>query len=99
MKVLLTFSIYILYSTEHTYIIFRVAKFEYGQSQDWIIGLNLIYFSFYQEAKEEFKVCDFSCLLSSTGGYVGLFFGISLFDLIFSLEWILSKISKKLADK
>ena len=67
---------------------------EYGQSQNWIFGLNLLYLSFYQEEKEEFVVCDFGCLLSSAGGYVGLFFGISLFDIILSLDWILSKINK-----
>ena len=60
--------------------------------QDWVIGLSLIYLRLHQEEMEEFKVCDFSCLLSSAGGYLGLFFGISIFDLIFSLEWIYSNI-------
>ena len=40
--------------------------------------------------REEYLVCEFACLLSSVGGYVGLFFGISIFDFIFSLEWIVS---------
>ena len=72
-------------------IIFRVLEMEYGP-KDWVFGLKLLYLTLHHEEKEEYKVCDFSCLLSSSGGYVGLFFGISLFDLIFSLEWILSKI-------
>ena len=73
--------------------IFRLeVPYEYGMRQDWVIGLSLIYLRLYQEEMEEFKVCDFSCLLSSAGGYLGLFFGISIFDLIFSLEWIYSKI-------
>ena len=56
-----------------------------------MFGLNLIFTTLHQEEREEFRICDFSCLLSSAGGYVGLFFGISIFDLIFSLEWILDK--------
>ena len=71
---------------------FRVFKFEYGP-KDWVFGLNLLYLSLHHEEKEEYIVCDFSCLLSSAGGYVGLFFGISIFDLLFSLEWILYTIS------
>ena len=82
------------YLSQLTKIIFRVLKSEYGQRQDWVFGLNLLYLSLYHVEKEEFKVCDFSCLLSSAGGYIGLFFGISIFDIIFSLEWILSKIHK-----
>ena len=35
--------------------------------------------------REEYLVCEFACLLSSVGGYVGLFFGISFFDFIFTL--------------
>ena len=75
-------------------ISFRVLRFEYGYGpKDWVFGLNLLYLTLHHEEKEEYKVCDFSCLLSSSGGYVGLFFGVSIFELIFSLEWILSKIS------
>ena len=59
---------------------------------DCIFGLKLLYLTLHHEEREEYKVCDFSCLLSSSGGYVGLFFGVSIFDLIFSLEWLLSKI-------
>ena len=40
--------------------------------------------------REEYLVCDFSCLLSSIGGYVGLFFGMSIFDLILTSEWMMS---------
>ena len=69
----------------------RVKTRQYGWSKDWVFGLNLIYTSLHQEEREEYRICDFSCLLSSAGGYVGLFFGISIFDLIFSLEWILDK--------
>ena len=68
---------------------FRVFKLEYGP-KDWVFGLNLLYLSLHHEEKEEYIVCDFSCLLSSAGGYVGLFFGISIFELLFSLEFILS---------
>ena len=57
-----------------------------------MFGLNLIYTSLQQEDREEFRICDFSCLLSSAGGYVGLFFGISIFDLVLSFEWILKAI-------
>ena len=71
--------------------IFRVLKLEYGP-KDWVFGLNLRYLSLHHEEKEEYLVCDFSCLLSSAGGYLGLFFGISIFDLLFSLEWILCTI-------
>ena len=71
--------------------LFRIKTRQYGWSKDWVFGLNLIYTSLHQEEREEFRICDFSCLLSSAGGYVGLFFGISIFDLIFSLEWILDK--------
>ena len=65
---------------------------EYGQSQDWVFGVELLYLSLYHLEKEEYKVCDFSCLLSSFGGYLGLFFGISIFDLMFGLDWILIRI-------
>ena len=71
---------------------FRVKKHQYGQTQEWVYGLNLIYTSLHQEQREEFRICDFSCLLSSAGGYIGLFFGISILDLIFSLEWIICRI-------
>ena len=43
--------------------------------------------------REEYLVCDFSCLLSSIGGYVGLFFGMSIFDLILTSEWMMSYFS------
>ena len=72
--------------------VFRVKRHQYGQTQEWVFGLNLIYTSLHQEQREEFRICDFSCLLSSAGGYIGLFFGISIFDLIFSLEWIFGNI-------
>ena len=77
-----------------TIIIFsdKVQKFEYGSSQDWIYGLKLLYLDLNHIETEEYKVCDFSCLLSSAGGYLGLFFGISIFDVICSFEKILSKI-------
>ena len=73
-----------------TNYILRLLKSEYGPSQDWFFGLKLLYLSLLHEEREEYKVCDFSCILSSTGGYVGLFFGISIFELLFSLEFILS---------
>ena len=79
-------------SLEAKVIFFRVQKHQYGQTQEWVFGLNLIYTSLHQEQREEFRICDFSCLLSSAGGYIGLFFGISIFDLIFCLEWIINRI-------
>ena len=48
--------------------------------------------------REEYLVCEFPCLLSSVGGYVGLFFGASFFDLIFLFEFIvkyLNSISRR----
>ena len=39
--------------------------------------------------REEYLVCDFPCILSTCGGYVGLFFGVSIFDIIFLLEWLI----------
>ena len=48
--------------------------------------------------RAEYLVCEFPCLLSSVGGYVGIFFGASLFDLILLLEFIvkyLNSISKR----
>ena len=48
--------------------------------------------------REEYLVCEFACLLSSVGGYVGLFFGASFFDLIFLFEFIvkyLNSISRR----
>ena len=40
--------------------------------------------------REEYLLCDFPCLLSSIGGYVGLFFRMSIFDLILTSEWMMS---------
>ena len=47
---------------------------------------------FSSHSREEYLVCEFACLLSSVGGYIGLFFGISIFDLIFTIEWIITYI-------
>ena len=84
---------------------FRTSKFEYGKTRDWIYGIKLIYRNMLDEEKfvscwlyfsfrnfhfrNEYLVCEAACLLSSVGGYIGLFFGISIFDLILSTEWIL----------
>ena len=83
----------------------RTDKFEYGVSQDWVYGVKLIYKNLFQEIRlnhltlslmwsfaffrEEYLVCDFPCILSTCGGYVGLFFGVSIFDIIFLLEWLI----------
>ena len=45
--------------------------------------------SIWMNFREEYHVCDFPCVLSSAGGYLGLFFGVSVFDLIFTSEWIM----------
>ena len=39
--------------------------------------------------REEYLICDFACVLSNIGGYLGLFFGVSLLDLIFTFELII----------
>ena len=36
--------------------------------------------------RREYLVCDFAYLISSVGGYIGLFFGLSIIDFIFKLE-------------
>ena len=40
--------------------------------------------------REEYLVCQLDCLVSQFGGTIGIFFGISLMEFIFALEWILS---------
>ena len=45
--------------------------------------------------REEYLVCDFPCLLSSVGGYVGLFFGVSIFELIFIIEQLMDYVKLK----
>ena len=35
-------------------------------------------------------MCGLDCLVSQFGGTIGIFFGISLMEFIFALEWILS---------
>ena len=96
---------------------YRTLRWDYGPSQEWIYGIEIIYKRLLQEerfdkikkrqrrkssffpllkiiifflTREEYLVCEFACLLSSVGGYVGLFFGISIFEFIFSLESIVS---------
>ena len=49
--------------------------------------------------REEYLVCEESCLLSSAGGYIGIFFGISLFDFLFFFEWSVSFIFIKVSRK
>ena len=39
----------------------------------------------------EYLICEFSCVLSSVGGYVGLFFGVSVLDFVFLGEWVVGK--------
>lgn len=83
----------ILYDTEPSYILkAKTPKFEYGVSQEWIYAVRILYKNLLQEKKEEYLVCEFACLLSSVGGYIGLFFGVSIFDLIFTVEWIITYI-------
>jgi len=67
----------------------KVIKAEYGDKDEWVYAITFIYKTLLQEEREEYLVCDFPCLLSSAGGYVGLFFGVSIFDLIFTFEWII----------
>ena len=54
--------------------------------QSWSIIVHTDTTSF----REEYLVCNESCLLSSAGGYIGIFFGISLFDFLFFFEWLVS---------
>ena len=35
-------------------------------------------------------VCQLDCLVSQFGGTIGIFFGISIMELIFALEWGIS---------
>ena len=74
--------------------------------QDWIFAIKLIYKNMLQEyrllifqnskksciiSREEYLICEFSCVLSSVGGYVGLFFGVSVLDFVFLGEWVVGK--------
>ena len=38
---------------------------------------------------EEYLICEFSCLLAQVGGTLGIFFGVSLIEVIHMLEWII----------
>ena len=58
-----------------------------------LVSTNLYLF------REEYLVCEFPCLLSSIGGYVGLLFGISIFDIILFFEWIVTASCKTLNSK
>ena len=40
----------------------------------------------------EYEVCPFPCLLSNFGGTVGIFFGVSFLQVIYAIEWIISKL-------
>ena len=54
----------------------------------------LIFFNFQKCCnilREEYLICEFSCVLSSVGGYVGLFFGVSVLDFVFLGEWFVGK--------
>ena len=48
--------------------------------------------------REEYLVCELACLISSVGGYLGLFFGVSILDTLFLGEWIsrqLQRVARK----
>ena len=74
--------------------------------QEWIYAIKLIYKNMLQEyrflklilerykiffLREEYLICEFSCILSSVGGYIGLFFGVSVLDFVFLGEWVVGK--------
>ena len=35
-------------------------------------------------------VCQLDCLVSQLGGTIGIFFGISIMEIICALEWVIS---------
>ena len=89
--------------------IFRIRKYEYGENDKFLIKLFYrrlnydIKYYFKEETqnfmlnnfRNEYLICELSCLISSFGGYVGLFFGISFFDLLYFMEWIIKIIHDK----
>ena len=44
--------------------------------------------------REEYLVCELACLISSVGGYLGLFFGVSILDALFLGEWIIRQLQR-----
>ena len=61
-------------------------------------GIQVIHFFNFQKCcnnlRDEYLICEFSCVLSSVGGYVGLFFGVSVLDFVFLGEWVVGKFTK-----
>ena len=55
--------------------------------------LYLCFFSFCI-FREEYLICELACVISSTGGYIGIFFGVSILDIFFLSEWILDYLQK-----
>ena len=44
--------------------------------------------------REEYLVCELACLISSVGGYLGLFFGVSILDTLFLGEWVIRQLQR-----
>ena len=68
--------------------------------QEYVPGIQVIYSngSFLRDeitfiSREEYLICEFSCVLSNVGGYVGLFFGVSFLDFVFLGEWLVEKLT------
>ena len=46
--------------------------------------------------REEYEVCPIDCLVSQLGGTVGIFFGVSIIEVIFLMEWLLSALLSRI---
>ena len=44
--------------------------------------------------REEYLVCELACLISSVGGYLGLFLGVSILDALFLGEWVIRQLQR-----
>ena len=75
--------------TEWAYAVTFLYKSLLQEERSKVTFLIIVY-KLLMPFREEYLVCDFPCLLSSIGGYVGLFFGMSIFDLILTSEWMMS---------
>ena len=46
--------------------------------------------------REEYEVCPIDCLVSQLGGTVGIFFGVSIMEVIFLMEWLLAALLSRI---